>query len=70
MVPCNNVAWQEQSLIHSLIALPNIYLIFKLYGHITGQGTFQPKKKENLDERQKPKTFKDIGGCDEAKDAI
>ena len=37
---------------------------------IQNQHTYDPKKKEDMDNKQIPKSFEDIGGCDEAKDAI
>ena len=37
---------------------------------ITDQERFKPKKGEDLESKQKPKTFQDIGGCEKAKEAI
>lgn len=48
----------------------SLFLSYQLLKLIKDQNSFNSKKKQDLDERQKGKTFADIGGCEEAKEAI
>jgi ATP-dependent Zn protease len=43
---------------------------FLMIKTIKDQNSFNSKKKKDLDVRQKPKTFMDVGGCEEAIEAV
>ena len=60
----------ENGVVATLIALPSLWLTYKMFSMIQSQHTYDPKKKEDMDLKQIPKSFEDIGGCDDAKDAI
>ena len=60
----------EYFTINALIFSPGVLYGSWLFKNYINKDNFQAKHKSQLDERQKPKTFQDIGGCDDAKEAI
>lgn len=48
----------------------SILMAYLMVKTIKDQNSFNSKKKKDLDKKQVGKTFMDVGGCEQAKEAI
>ena len=48
----------------------SLFLSYLMIKTIKDQNSFSSKKKKDLDKKQIGKTFSDVGGCEQAKEAI
>ena len=60
----------ENGAVATLIMMPGMYLTYKMMQMLQSQHSYDPKTKDDMDLKQTPKSFQDIGGCEDAKEAI